>query len=384
MRSLPYGRQHISKSDIRAVTKVLQSDFLTQGPAIQAFETALATYVGAKYCVVVNSGTAALHAAYFACGLSKGDELITSPLTFAATSNAALYLGASVKFVDIDELTGNISVEATEKAITTKTKCITPIHFAGLPANMRKLAAIKKKNPNIRIVEDACHALGATYNGKKVGSCQYSDATVFSFHPVKHITTGEGGAICTNDAKIYSKLLQFRTHGITKDASLYKNSNQGEWYHEMQLLGYNYRMCDIQAALGTSQLKRIDAFVVKRRQVASWYLKEFSSSSYFVLPTDTPNATHAYHLFPIVLQSDYRKHRKKVFNALRSAGLGVQVHYIPVYLHPYYQNLGYSAGLCQKAEGWYEGEISLPMFFDMKKTDVKYVAKTVLAACSNV
>lgn len=384
MRILPYGKQQISKADIQAVSRVLSSEFLTQGPVIAQFEEALAKYVGSKFCVVVNSGTAALHAAYFACGIEAGDEVITSPLTFAATSNAALYLGATTTFVDIDPVHGNISTSEVAKKISKKTKCVVPIHYAGLPADVAALAAVKKEFPKLKIVEDACHALGAVYKGKRVGSCQYSDAAAFSFHPVKHITTGEGGAVCTNDPKIYQKLLQFRTHGITKDVSLFEQENEGDWYHEMQLLGFNYRMCDIQAALGLSQLQRIEKFIQKRRQIAKWYASLFAGNEYFEIPTDTLDATHAYHLYPIVLKPNYRQFRKKLFNEFKKNGLGVQVHYIPVYLHPYYRQLGYKPGLCSKAEMWYQGEISLPMFVDMKKSDVFYIAKVVETACSNL
>ena len=292
---IPYSRQFIDEEDIEEVVKVLKSDFITQGPKIQEFEKKLAKYCGPKYAVVFNSGTSALHGAYFALlGLRKGDEFITSPITFVATANAGLYLGAKPVFVDIEADTGNIDALKIEKKITKKTKLIVPVHYAGHPVDLEKISEIAKKN-KLFVVEDACHALGAKYRRQKavsskqnkdkksedwikIGSCKYSDMTVLSFHPVKHITTGEGGSVLTNNEEFYQRLLMFRTHGITKDSSRFTIHDSrliGDWYYEMQFLGYNYRMTDIQAALGTSQLKKLDSFVDRKRAIADCYNKAF-------------------------------------------------------------------------------------------------------------
>lgn len=382
-RYIPYGHQSISAKDIATVTKVLQSDFLTQGPAIIAFEEKLAKFVGAKYCVVVNSGTAALHTAYFACGLGAGDELVTSPMTFAATSNAALYLGATAKFVDIEPSTGNIDATLVAKAVSKKTKIVAPIHYGGLPVDLKSLAALKKKH-GFKIVEDACHALGAEYQNSMIGRCKYSDATVFSFHPVKHITTGEGGAVMTNDKTIYQRALLFRTHGITKNRSELEKPNEGDWYHEMKVLGFNYRMPDIQAALGSSQLGRLPAFLTKRRAIAARYDKAFAHNSWFDLPPALPGRKHAYHLYVMKLKPEFAHYRKKLFTILRQQGLGVQVHYLPVYHHPYYRELGYKIGLCPKAEQFYTGIISLPMYPDLTVVQQKEVVAIITKSCHDL
>jgi len=382
MISIPYGRQTISELDILAVSKSLRSEYLTQGPLIQKFEEALCNYLGVQFCVVVNSGTAALHTAYFACGLKTGQEIITSPMTFAATGNAALYLGATVKFSDIDIKTGNLNPNLISKKISRKSSLIVPIHYAGLPSDLQAFYALKNAHA-CSIVEDACHALGAEYKGKKIGSCQYSDATVFSFHPVKHITTGEGGAIATNDPEIYRKALLFRSHGITKNSKDFVNSSPGSWYHEMQFLGFNYRLSDFQAALGLSQLKRLDSFLEKRRRIAAQYNTAFSDNSFFDIQPTNKDVLHAYHLYPIMLKSKYSAQRPRVFEALRNKGLWVQVHYLPVYKHPYYQSIGYKNEHQPLAESFYQSQISLPMYPAMTKSEVKYVIKTVKETCND-
>ena len=376
MKMIPYGHQSIDQNDIDAVIATLKSDFLTQGPAIERFEKALASCVGAKYAVVFNSGTAALHSAYFATGLKKGDEFITSPMTFAATSNAGLYLGAKPIFVDIKKETGNIDPQLIESALTKKTKLIVPIHYAGFPADLIKIQNIARKH-NLRVVEDAAHALGATYNGTRIGSCAYSDITAFSFHPVKHITTGEGGAATTNSKELYDLMCLFRTHGITKNSKQFVNNNEGDWYHEMQYLGYNYRITDIQAALGLSQLKKIVGFLKKRREIADMYDNAFKNNPYFDVIHGEGGTNSAYHLYPILLKNPANK--KKVFEALRKKKIGVQVHYIPVYRHPYYQQLGYKKGLCPISEDFYQREISIPMYPGLTKKDIEYVANTTFA-----
>lgn len=379
-KPIPYGRQTIDAQDLKTVLKVLQSDFLTQGPAIAQFEEALAKWVGAKYCVVVNSGTAALHVAYFACGFKEGDELITSPMTFAATSNAALYLNGKVKFVDIEPDTGNIDVTKVEKAVTSKTKIVAPIHYGGQPADLKSLAALKKKH-GFKIVEDACHALGAVYHRKLIGSCAYSDATVFSFHPVKHITTGEGGAVLTNDKEVYERALLFRTHGITKDAKDFSLKTEGDWYYEMKALGFNYRLPDIQAALGLSQLKKLSKFLTQRRQIATRYDQAFKDSPYVETPPLISDSTHAYHLYPIRLRDSLKLHKKTIFQRLRERGLGVQVHYVPVHWHPYYQSLGFKKGSLPRAEDFYQRVISLPMYPLLTRVQQEQVIKVVNEVC---
>ncbi|SNZ03788.1 UDP-4-amino-4,6-dideoxy-N-acetyl-beta-L-altrosamine transaminase [Persephonella hydrogeniphila] len=373
---IPYGRQFIDEEDIKAVIKVLKSDYITQGPKISEFERKLADYCGAKYAVVFNSGTSALHGAYFSIGLTKGDEFITTPITFAATSNAGLYLGAKPIFVDIELETGNIDVSKIEEKTTKNTKAISVVHYAGHPVDMKNVKKIADKY-NLKVVEDACHALGAKYENEKIGSCRYSDVTVFSFHPVKHITTGEGGAVLTNDQDVYEKLLMFRNHGITKDKGRFVHKQEGEWYYEMQFLGYNYRMTDIQAALGISQLKKLDRFVERRREIAQLYNEAFRDNPFFDIPVEKEYASHSYHLYPIRLKDKYLKIKEKIFDNLRKLGIGVQVHYIPVYWHPYYEKLGYRKGICPEAEDFYKREISLPIYPAMSNKDIEYVVKKV-------
>jgi UDP-4-amino-4,6-dideoxy-N-acetyl-beta-L-altrosamine transaminase len=374
-RFIPYSRQWIDKEDIEAVLNVLGSDFLTQGPKVKEFEDALSKYTGTGYAVAFSSGTTALHAAYFAAGIGPGDEIITSPVTFAATANAALYLGAKPVFVDVEPDTGNINPALIDGAVTKSTKAIVPVHYAGHPADMDEVHEIAKRH-KIPVIEDACHALGAQYKGKKIGSI--SEMSVFSFHPVKPITTGEGGAVCTDDEKHYKKLLMFRAHGVTKDD--FKNEPHGGWYYEMQLLGYNYRLTDIQAALGLSQLKKLDGFTQKRRVVAEEYAKLFEGNQYFDVPVERDYARSCWHLYPIRLKDEYVGRKKSLFEKLRSEGLGVQVHYIPVYLHPYYRSLGYAEGLCPAAEDFYRRELSIPIHQGMEEEDVQYVRDALFGA----
>ena len=367
---IPYGRQLIENDDINEVLNVLKSDFLTQGPKVQDFEEKLANYCGSKYAVVFNSGTSALHAAYFAVGLRKNDEFITSPNTFVATANAGLYLSAKPVFVDIEHDTGNMDVSRIEAQLTEKTKLIVPVHYAGHPADLEKIEEIAKRN-NLFVIEDACHALGARFKNKNIGNCKYSDMTVFSFHPVKHITTGEGGAVLTNSEQHYQKLLMFRTHGITKGD--FRNEPEGDWYYEMHFLGCNYRMTDMQAALGSSQLKKLDDFVERRREIAKSYHEAFMGNPYFNLPVEKEYALSSYHLYPIRLKDEYKNKKKEAFSKLRENGLGVQVHYIPVYQQPYYRELGYKGGLCPASEDFYQREISIPIYPAMTNEDVSYV-----------
>ena len=365
---IPYSHQSIDEEDIKAVEDVLKSDWLTQGPKILEFENALASYCDAKYAVVFSNGTAALHAAYFASGLKRDDEFITSPLTFAATANAGLYLGAKPVFADVDE-NGNLDPKEVEKKIGKNTKMIAVVDYTGRPAKLDEFKKIARKN-NLVLIEDACHALGAEYGGKKIGSV--SDMTVFSFHPVKSITTGEGGAVLTNNEDYLKKLKLFRTHGITKENLKFKKKNDGDWYYEMQELGFNYRMTDIQATLGISQLKKLNDFIRKRKKIAGKYKAALKSlSDYLILPVEDKIHFSAWHLYTIRLKN--KKRRLEVFEKLKKAGIGVQVHYIPVYYHPYYQKLGYKKGLCPKAEQFYESVISLPIFPLLKKQEQSFV-----------
>jgi dTDP-4-amino-4,6-dideoxygalactose transaminase len=415
---IPYSRHLIEQDDIDAVAQVLRSDFLTQGPVIEMFESALASYARARYAVLFSSGTAALHAAYYAAGVRKRDEVITSPITFAATSNAALYLGARPVFVDVEPDTGNINIEHLEQAITPRTRAIVPVHYGGHPADLETAFMIAKKTGTV-VIEDACHALGAGYKSQgsrgqepgagkgktssnrtqdqepgapglnvgwtKIGSCRYSDMTVFSFHPVKHVATGEGGAVLTNCKDYYEKLNLFRTHGITKDHSKFKtknsklkihNSSDG-WYYEMQELGFNYRISDIQAALGLSQLGKLDRFVSKRRKIADQYKAAFADTQWFAIPPERSYAKSSYHLYSVRLLNGIENKKSMIFSRLKDAGIGVQVHYIPVYLHPYYRTMGFKEGLCPAAEKFYQREMSIPLYPGMNDETVGTVIKTV-------
>lgn len=371
---LPYGKQVIDEYDIESVVKVLRSNFLTTGPAIEQFETEIAKFTGAKYAVAFSSGTAALHGACYAAGISEGDEVITSPMTFAASANCVLYQGGKPVFVDIDPLTYNLNPNLIKENITEKTKAIIPVHFTGQPAELDEILKIAREE-NLVVIEDAAHAIGATYKNKTIGSI--GDMTMFSFHPVKHITTGEGGIITTNQEKYYEKLLQFRTHGITRDQGLLKE-NHGPWYYEMQFLGFNYRITDIQASLGISQLKKIESFIEKRKQLVELYTKELGSLVEIMLPQQLPFVESSWHLYVLKLQlSKLTAGRKEIFQALQKENIGVNVHYIPVYLHPYYQSLGYQKGICPIAESCYEQFITLPLFAGMDNHDVADVVNAV-------
>lgn len=365
---IPYGRQSIEQADLDAVAEVLRSDWLTQGPKVAEFEKALASYCGAKHAVAVTNGTAALQAAYFALGLKAGDEFITSPLTFAATATAGLWQGAKPVFADVDPETGNLDPEAAARAVTPRTKAVVPVDFGGLPADLdafRALASAKK----LALVEDACHALGTSYKGRHIGSV--SDLTAFSFHPVKSITTGEGGAVLTSDDRLAERLQVFRTHGIRRGE---------DWEYAVEEFGQNLRLTDIQSALGLSQLKRLDRFVARRREIAARYQKAFAGWE-DARPLAAAVADSAWHLFVIRLAGPAAGKRREVFQALRARGIGVQVHYIPVYWHPYYQALGYRKGLCPRAEALYESMISLPIYptlADAQQDEVIGILREVL------
>lgn len=371
---IPYGHQSIDADDIRAVVGALKSDYLTQGPAIEAFEHALSAYCGARHAIVFSSGTAALHGAYFAAGLHTGDEFITTPLTFVATANAGLYLGARPVFADVDER-GNLDPEAAAKKIGKKTKLISVVDYGGHPANLSAFKKLAKRH-RLVLVEDACHSLGSTFRGKRIGGI--ADMTVFSFHPVKSITTGEGGAVLTNNKQYADALRMFRTHGITKDPLRLTRTSEGAWYYEMQQLGFNYRLTDLQSALGMSQLKKLDRFIAARRTIAARYADELGDLKKVVeLPTEAKGVTSSWHLYPLRLRGPFIKKRAKVFAQLRAAGIWCQVHYIPVYLQPYYAKLGYRPGACPNAEAFYASEISLPIFPGLSEADQMRVINTL-------
>lgn len=374
---LPYGRQSIDASDVVAVVRVLKSPFLTQGPVIEAFEQALCAYTGAKYCVAVANGTAALHLAVAALGLNKGCSGVTSPITFLATANALVYNGINPLFVDIDPQTANMSVDALTQVIRKDTKVIIPVHFAGRAAAMKEIAAVAARKKCF-VIEDAAHAIGSHYSdGGCVGNCMYSDMTIFSFHPVKTITTGEGGAIMTNDKRFYDCLCRLRSHGITRDPLLMKKS-PGSWYYEMRELGYNYRLTDMQAALGLSQLKKLDRFVARRRQIVARYNKTFNGCSW-IRPVSSDDERCAYHLY--VVRIDFKKFRisrRDLMQKLASSGVGTQVHYIPVYRQPFYQQkFKFSSKNFPQAEKYYEECLSLPLFPAMTDKEVDRVSGTI-------
>ncbi len=371
---LPYGRQYLDDDDIQAVVNVLRGDYLTTGPAVESFEKGIADYVGAKYAVAFANGTAALHGACFAGGIGQGDEVITSPFTFAASANCVLYQGGKPVFADVHPETYNINPYFIEELITEKTKAIIPVDFAGLPSDLDAINSIAQKY-NLIVIEDAAHALGSKYKGQSVGSI--SDMTMFSFHPVKLITTGEGGVITTNNEEYYQKLRQFRTHGITKELCLLNNCH-GPWYYEMQSLGYNYRITDVQAALGSSQIKKLETFIQRRRDLAKAYTQAFADMNEIFYPREWPRAFSAWHLYVIRLKLErLAANRKEIFLALQKENIGVNVHYLPVYLHPYYQQLGYPKGLCPNAENIYEQVITLPLFPSMLNHDLYDVVQAV-------
>lgn len=368
---IPYGRQYIDGDDIRAVADVLEGDYLTTGTKSKEFEKAVCDYTGAKYAVAVSSGTAALHAACYAAGIGTGDEVVTTPLTFAASANCVLYCGGTPVFADIDPKTYNIDPADIEKKITAHTKAIIPVHLAGQPCDMDAIHKIAKKY-NLAVIEDAAHALGAKYHGKPIGTG--SDMVTFSFHPVKPITTGEGGMILTNTEKLYQKLLLFRSHCITKDPAAMKKQ-EGAWYYEQCGLGYNYRLTDLQCALGISQMKKLDSFLARRKELAFQYNRAFADCPGIICPYQLPDTESGWHLYMIQVPCH---NRRQVFERLQAAGIGVQVHYIPVYQHPYYQENGYADICCEHAEKIYANLITLPLYPGLTDENQRFVIQTLL------
>ncbi len=371
--NIPYGRQDISEDDIQAVVDVLRSDFLTQGPAVPAFESAIASYAGANHAVAVNSATSALHIACLALGVGKGDIVWTSPITFVASANCALYCGAEVDFVDIDSLTYNMSVDKlAEKLADAKTKgrlpkVVIPVHLCGQPCDMAGIFRLSKKY-GFKTIEDASHAIGGRYLNKPIGNCEYSDITVFSFHPVKIITTAEGGMAMTNDARLARSMHLLRSHGVTRDASEMTHDSDGPWYYQQIELGYNYRMTDLQAALGLSQMNRLDQFVSKRHVIAKRYdqlLKDLP----VVTPCQHSDGYSGLHLYVIRLDLDkINASHREVFESLRSANIGVNLHYIPIYRQPYYERLGFDQKNFNESEKYYSEAISLPMYSELTES----------------
>lgn len=363
---IPYGHQSIDDEDIKEVVKVLKSDRITQGFKIEEFEKALADYCGAQYAVAVCSGTAALQAAYLAAGIKSGDEVITTPLTFAATINPLIFLGAKLIFADIDESSLNIDPEEIKKKITNKTTSLAPVDFAGQACDYDEILEIAKQN-NLLVIEDACHALGSEYKGRKIGSLAHM--TILSFHPVKAITTGEGGAVLTNNKELYEKLKRIKHHGIIK------KQEKGNWYYEIEEPGLNFRLTDFQCALGLSQLKKLDKFISRRRKIAQIYNNAFKDIKGIIIPKEKEYIKSAWHIYPIQVQGI---DRRKIFEQLQDQGIGVQVHYLPLHLHPFYRNqLSYKKGDFPKAEKYYERAITLPLFPKMTNKEVKKVIKAV-------
>lgn len=372
---IPYGRQTIEEDDIQAVVDVLKSDYLTTGPKITEFEQKVADYVGVKYAVAVSNGTAALHAACFAAGIGEGDEVITTPLTFAASSNCVLYCGGTPVFADVDPRTYNIDPADIERKITPKTKAIIAVHLAGQPCDLDAIHKIARGH-HLLVIEDGAHALGSVYKGKKIGGL--SDMTTFSFHPVKPITTGEGGMIVTNNEDLYKKLVMFRSHGITRDESL-MTRNDGPWFYQQLDLGYNYRITDIQCALGCSQMNKIDRFLARRKEIVKRYNEAFANCENIVTPYQLPETESGWHLYIIQVKNC---DRREVFEKLRELGIGVNVHYIPVYMHPYYQEHGYENVHCPNAEEIYSHMMSLPLYPGLSDKDQQYVIEKVIVVCN--
>jgi len=377
---LPYGHQSIDEEDIEAVVEVLRSDWITTGPKVGEFEESIANYVGSRFAVSFSSGTAALHAAAYASGLGPGDEAITSPMTFCATANCILYQGAKPVFADVSGDTLNIDTNEIARKITRKTKAIIPVDYAGHPADLDEIFELAEMN-HLLVIEDACHALGAKYKGQRVGSI--SDMTVFSFHPVKHITTGEGGMVTTNDLRIAERIRQFRNHGIKGDAR--QRQSIGQWYYEMNDLGYNYRLTDIGCALGLSQLKKLGANLLRRQEIAAKYKAAFEGLPAIIRPVECSHVTSAWHLYPIRFNPGLvNGDRSEIFAALRAENIGVNVHYIPVHLHPYYrERFGYENGDYPVAEAAYETLISLPMFHGMRDQDIQDTIDAVIKVFGN-
>ena len=382
---IPYGRQQVTQADIDAVVAVLRSDFLTQGPVVPRFEQRLADYCGVAHALAVNSATSALHVACLALDVGAGDWVWTSPNTFVASANCALYCGAKVDFVDIDPRTYNMCPKALAAKLVVAErekklpKVVVVVHLTGQPCDLQSIHALAKRY-GFRVVEDASHAIGGRYRGEPIGNCRYSDITVFSFHPVKIVTTAEGGAACTNDPVLAERLALFRSHGITRDPKLLTREPDGPWYYEQLVLGYNYRMTDMQAALGLSQFDRLDEYVKRRHEIADGYDRMLAGLP-VVCPWQDPNGYSAFHLYVVRLKTaEIERTHGQVFAAMREAGIGVNLHYIPVHTQPYYQAMGFHKGQFPEAERYYDEAISLPMFPTLTAGDQKAVVDALTSA----
>jgi UDP-4-amino-4,6-dideoxy-N-acetyl-beta-L-altrosamine transaminase len=379
---IPYGKQDINQDDIDAVVDVLKSDFLTQGVQVPKFEESVANYCNANYAVAVNSATSALHLACLALGLGKGDWLWTSPNTFVASANCGIYCGAQVDFVDINSDTYNMCAELLEQKLIVAErnnklpKVVVPVHFAGQSCDMKRIHSLSKKY-GFKIIEDASHAIGAKYLDEQIGNCKYSDVTVFSFHPVKIITTAEGGLATTNKVEIAETMQRLRSHGITRDSKLMDQESDGEWYYQQLDLGFNYRMTELQAALGLSQIKRLDSFIETRHALKERY-DNLLEKSPVTIPFQNPESYSALHLYPILIDTDkIGKSHAQVFHELRASGLGVNVHYIPVHTQPFYKKMGFNKGDFPIAEKYYSREISIPLYYSLNTNDQDYVVTTL-------
>lgn len=378
---IPYGRQDITEDDVEAVVSTLRSDFLTQGPVVPRFEKVVSDHVGATHAIAVNSATSALHIACLALGLGPGDWLWTSPITFVASANCALYCGASVGFVDIDPDTYNLSIEDLERRLEAAEregrlpKIVVPVHLCGQSCDMSAIADLAKRY-QFRVIEDASHAIGGKYRNGLVGNCRYSDITIFSFHPVKIVTTAEGGMALTNDEALAAKMALLRSHGITRDPSQMDQDPEGAWYYQQIDLGFNYRMTEMQAALGVSQMDRIETYVARRHAIARRY-DALLQDMPVVRPMQTADAYSAYHLYPVRVP---RADRLRVFERLREAGIGVNVHYIPVHLQPYYRAMGFEPGDYPEAERYYAEAISLPLYPTMSEAQQDQVVAALRSA----
>ena len=376
-----YGKQSIDQNDIDAVVEVLKSDFLTQGPAIEKFEKCVAEYCGAKYAVAVTSATAALHISCLATGLGKGDILWTSPITFTASANCGRYCGADVDFVDIDPSTYNMSIAELEKKLQgaeIKPRVVVPVHLAGQSCEMDKIYKLSQKY-GFKVIEDASHAIGADYKETKVGCCKYSDMTVFSFHPVKIVTTGEGGMVLTNDKDLYEKLVLYRSHGITRDPKLMTGTADGPWYYQQIDLGFNYRMTDMQAALGYSQMQKVNEFVSKRRYLAKRYNELLKNINGIQLPDQNEDTKSSWHLYVVRVDfSKISKTKNQIFAEMKEKGICLNLHYIPVHTQPYYENLGFKGGDFPNSEKYYEEAFTLPLYYSLTDEQQDHIVKSLV------
>ena len=376
-----YGKQSIDQNDIDAVVEVLKSDFLTQGPAIEKFEKCVAEYCGAKYAVAVTSATAALHISCLSAGLGKGDILWTSPITFTASANCGRYCGADVDFVDIDPSTYNMSIAELEKklqAAEIKPRVVVPVHLAGQSCEMDKIYKLSQKY-GFKVIEDASHAIGADYKETKVGCCKYSDMTVFSFHPVKIVTTGEGGMVLTNDKDLYEKLVLYRSHGITRDPKLMTGTADGPWYYQQIDLGFNYRMTDMQAALGYSQMQKVNEFVSKRRYLAKRYNELLKNINGIQLPDQNEDTKSSWHLYVVRVDfSKISKTKNQIFAEMKEKGICLNLHYIPVHTQPYYENLGFKGGDFPNSEKYYEEAFTLPLYYSLTDEQQDHIVKSLV------